>query len=245
MTQAMFKRWLLDSGKTESTAYSYANAINSISKHYSSQTGGEIDVYKIKERDKIKELVGCYIKSGKFSAFGDQSNGTPRAAIIQYFDFFDEVQGRGLNDTSEFEGEVRNLNSESPDRFSYESDLQTALCSNILELFPGYNIYGGLGVGVQYSVGGKKIDVLLEHKDNGNLLVIELKSGEASHEVFGQISMYIGRIQEEFPERVVRGMIIAGSINENLVYACRAESQVSLKTYRMSIDLEDVQDWGS
>lgn len=123
--------------------------------------------------------------------------------------------------------------------FAYEKDLQTALYSHISELFPRYRIFGGLGIGVEYSIGGRRIDVLLEHEENESLMVVELKSGEADFKVFGQISMYIGLLKMQFPERNISGVIVAGSIDESLVQACEITDKISLKTYRMSIELED------
>ena len=123
--------------------------------------------------------------------------------------------------------------------FAYEKDLQTALCSHISELFPRYRIFGGLGIEVEHSIGGRRIDVLLEHEENESLMVVELKSGEADFKVFGQISMYIGLLKRQFPERNISGVIVAGSIDESLVQACEITDKISLKTYRMSIELED------
>lgn len=85
----------------------------------------------------------------------------------------------------------------------------------------------------------KEFDVLLEHEESKNLLVVELKSGEADFKVFGQISMYIGLLKRQFPERNISGVIIAGSIDESLVQASEITDKISLKTYRMSIELED------
>ncbi|MGB7816489.1 MAG: hypothetical protein WBL28_09095, partial [Methylotenera sp.] len=57
--------------------------------------------------------------------------------------------------------------------------------------------------------------------------------------VFGQISMYIGLLKRQFPERNISGVIIAGSIDDSLVQASEITDKISLKTYRMSIELED------
>lgn len=118
--------------------------------------------------------------------------------------------------------------------------MQTTLCSQVSELFPNHKIFGGLVIGVEYSIGGKRIDVLLEHENDGSLLVVELKSGQADYKVFGQISMHIGLLQRQFPEKKILGVIVAGGIDESLVQACETSDKVFLKTYRMRIELEDV-----
>lgn len=88
-------------------------------------------------------------------------------------------------------------------------------------------------------IGGKRIDALLEHKDNQSLLAIELKSGVADFRVFGQMSMYIGLLKQRFPDKDVKGLIISGSIDESLKIACSITNLVSLNTYTMSLELEE------
>ena len=68
---------------------------------------------------------------------------------------------------------------------------------------------------------------------------VELKSGTADFKAFGQISMYLGLLNKHFTEKSVSGVIIAGRIDESLRQACEITDKVSLKIYRMSIELED------
>jgi RecB family endonuclease NucS len=236
--ETMFKNWLLKRGNN-SAANSYPKAIHLISKHYSKKTGTPIDIYKITDQSKISALAHDYSQSGKFSDFGYEQHGRFRAAMKRYSDFF--VQSRGEVQSEEYIDLSDNEKGivESTNNFAYEKDLQTALCSQITELFPGYKIYGGLSIGVEYSIGGRRIDALLEHENEENLLVVELKSGVADFKVFGQISMYMGLLQRQFPEKNISGVIVAGSIDESLVPACETSERISLKTYRMSIELED------
>jgi len=239
MMETMFKNWLLKRGN-KGAANSYPKAIHLISKHCSEKTGTSTDIYKITDQSKISELAHDYSQSGKFSEFGYEQHGRFRAAIRRYSDFF--VQTRGEEQSVEYDEQpdYEKDIDEPTDNFTYEKDLQTALCSQIAELFPEYKIYGGLSIGVEYAISGRRIDVLLEHESEESLLVVELKSGEADFKVFGQISMYIGLLQRQFPEKNISGVIVAGSIDESLVQACETSEKVSLKTYRMSIELEDV-----
>lgn len=238
MMETMFKNWLLKRGN-KGAANSYPKAIHLISEHYSKKTGAPTDIYKITDQSKISELAHEYSQSGKFSEFGYEQHGRFRAAMGRYSDFF--VQSRGEDRSEEYvepPGNEKEI-AESTNSFAYEKDLQTALCSQITELFPNYKIYGGLSIGIEYSIGGRRIDVLLEHENEERLLVVELKSGEADFKVLGQISMYIGLLQRQFPEKNISGVIVAGSIDESLVQACETSERISLKTYRMSIELED------
>lgn len=240
MMKAMFESWLLKRGN-KGAATSYPKAINQISDHYSKRTDEQIDIYKVIDQNKISEIARDYSQSGKFSEFGYEQHGRYRAAIRRYSDFFVESRGEehDIDEIPIQENEFEKNDSDSSTNFAYEKDLQTALCSHISELFPDYHIYGGLSIGVEYSIGGKRIDVLLEHQQSKDLLVVELKSREADFKVFGQISMYIGLLSRQFPERNIIGVIVAGSIDDSLVQACEITDKVSLKAYRMGIELED------
>lgn len=123
--------------------------------------------------------------------------------------------------------------------FAYEKDLQQTLCMQVYELFPGYDIFGGVEVGIEYPIGSRRIDILLEKTDDKSLLIVELKAGLADYKVFGQISMYLGLIKRKFSERLVEGVIIAGEIEESLVQAAETNSAIKLMTYQMSLKLED------
>lgn len=235
--EILFKNWLLRRGN-KGAANSYPKAIHQISEHYSTQTGEQIEIYKMTDQNKISEIARAYSQTGRFSKFGYEQHGRFRAAIGRYSDFFVESRGE-YHEIEEIGQQVENDIFDPSKNYAYEKDLQTSLCSHISELFPEYHIFGGLGIGVEYSIGGKRIDVLLEHGQSKDLLVVELKSGEADFKVFGQISMYIGLLKRQFPERNITGIIIGGSIDDSLVQACEITDKVSLKTYRMSIELED------
>jgi hypothetical protein len=173
---------------------------------------------------------------------GDYGNGSARNAIVQYYNF---VVDLGKNTIGLPNVGIPEDSTELPDtaistedlepanaRFTYERDLHNALERHAAELFPGYQL-----VGSEYAVGGVRLDFLFE-KDQ-QLLVVELKAGVATHEVFGQISMYIGMIKEEYPDYDVRGIIIAGEISAGLRAACRTNEAVICKTYTMKITLEN------
>lgn len=117
--------------------------------------------------------------------------------------------------------------------FSLEKDLKNVLLLNIDNLFPGYRIFGD-----EYYVEGKRIDVLLENIHDNHLLAIELKAGLVSREVFGQISSYLGMLMDKFPERNIKGVIIAGEIDSSLKKACKTNQNIKTMTY--SITLKDV-----
>lgn len=234
MEQA-FRDWLIKRGNS-GAAGSYPQAINLISDHYSEATGQKTDVYSINDQVQISQIAHDYSQAGKFSTYGYQQHGRFRAAMARYAEFF--VQHDQTEKPQSAQAEVE-LPVQIETNFAYEKDLQTSVCAQISELFPGYGIFGGNSVGIEYTIAGKRIDILLEKKDVGDLLVVELKSGIADFRVFGQISMYIGLLLAQFPDRVISGVIVAGAIDESLRHACATTDRVALKVYRMSVELDD------
>jgi len=241
--EQQFKNWLIKRGYSETgAANSYSRAIPQISDHYSQNTGERIDIFAITDQAKISQIAHDYSQSGRFSSFGYEQHGRYRAAISRYAEFF--VHKHQIGDsgtepelTEEADQQVEPETAQT--NFAYERDLQTTLCAQISELFPGYKIFGESNLGVEYSIDGRRIDVLLEKDKTDELLAVELKSGSADFKVFGQISMYLGLLESQFPEKSISGVIIAGSIDDSLRQACSITDKVSLKIYRMSIELEN------
>lgn len=147
-----------------------------------------------------------------------------------------ETSSKSFDIKQSLEEEIDNI--ETWTNFSYEKDLKNSMVSQINELFPEYKIIGENNEGVEYLIGSKRIDVLLE-KHNGDLLVIELKSGITNYKVFGQISMYIGLLMDKYPEREINGLIIAGEMDDSLRNAIKTTNKVGLKTYKMKLELLD------
>lgn len=241
--EQQFKNWLIKRGYSETgAANSYSRAIPKISEHYSKNTGTNIDIYSISDQSTISQIAHDYSQSGKYSEFGYEQHGRYRAAISRYSEFFvhkNETSRPEGNDDPVEQGIVENEPESPQTNFAYERDLQTTLCAQISELFPGYKIFGESNLGIEYSIGGRRIDVLLEQVDSGDLLAVELKSGIADFKVFGQISMYLGLLQKQFQNKSISGVIVAGTIDDSLRQACAITDKVSLKIYRMSIELEN------
>ncbi|MCX7111799.1 MAG: hypothetical protein NTX45_17065 [Proteobacteria bacterium] len=230
-----FRDWLIQQGKP-SAAKNYPQAINLVSEHYSKSTGQIIDIYSITDQVLISQIAHDYSQAGRFSQYGYEQHSRFRAAIARYAEFF--VQ-HGKPETSTPTEEQSETAAALETNFAYEKDLQTSVCAQISELFPGYRIFGGNSVGIEYTIGGKRIDILLEEKDTSNLLAVELKSGVADYKVFGQVSMYMGLLLAQFPDRKISCVIVAGNIDPSLKYACATTDRVALKVYRMSVELDD------
>jgi hypothetical protein len=241
--EQQFKNWLLRRGYSETgAANSYSRAIHRLSDHYSQNTGERIDIYSIGDQAKISQIAHDYSQPGRFSSFGYEQHGRYRAAISRYAEFFvhkHEASSSHVSEESTEDGHQEHNSEIEETNFAYERDLQTALCAQMSELFPGYKIFGESNLGVEYSIGGRRIDVLLEKTETGELLAVELKSGAADFRAFGQIAMYLGLLKTKFPDRSVSGVMVAGAIDDSLRQACAITDRITLKIYRMSIELED------
>ena len=231
--KSKFRDWLISTGRT-GAARAYPAAVDRVSKHYLDNNENVVPIYDISSQTEISRIVELYSKSGKFSECGDEHNSRNRSAITSYAAFFANLNEELVSSADDSENSAQQPNGEQSN-FKYERDLQTAFCVQISSLFPGCEI-----LGQQYSVGGKRIDVLLEDK-NGDLLVVELKAGRADYAVFGQISMYIGMLSQlpKFSGKKVRGVIVVGGADDGLMHACRTNPDISVKIYQMRIELED------
>lgn len=243
-----FERWMIkQERKKQNTAYQYAQSIDKVSNHYSTHTQQNIDLYRVLDTELLKKIKDDYSLHGKFSDFGNKGNGTIRNAVATYYRYRIEwaLNTSGTTDSPTEDAisiEVEDKELEDDKRFnlSYERDLQSSMILQIDSLFPEYQIYGGETLeGVEFAINGKRIDILLEHRENKELLAIELKAGIGDFKVFGQIAMYLGLLEERFPDRTCNGVIVCGQVDESLALACKMSNRVSLKQYEMQLVLTD------
>jgi len=245
-----FTNWMVRyENKSQNTAYQYAQSIDKISRHHYENTKEYFDLYTSTDLLKIKGIAVEYGIGGKYADFGNYGKGTVRNAIATYVRFLERKNiGKEINKakSKEFELLQENENEQVQEQnitvmnFTYERDLQNSLIIQAEQLFPEYKIFGNNKEGIEYSIEGKRIDLLLEHKTEDKLLVIELKAGIADFKVFGQISMYLGLLDKKYPGKKINGIIIASEIDESLINACQITTRVSLKTYKMQLVLEEI-----
>ncbi|EGA69408.1 hypothetical protein VISI1226_09519 [Vibrio sinaloensis DSM 21326] len=240
-----FERWMVKKErKKPNTAYQYAQSIDKVSNHYSNHAQRNVDLYRILDTDMLRKIKEDYSLHGKFSEFGGKGNGTIRNAVATYYRYRVEW---ALNSPIAVEEESVPLDNESKVsddeltfNLSYERDLQSSMILQINTLFPEYQIFGGDTLeGVEFAINGKRIDILLEHKERSELLAIELKTGIGDFKVFGQIAMYLGLLEERFPGYDCSGVIVCGQVDESLSLACKMSDRVSVKQYNIQIVLTD------
>ena len=244
-----FTNWMVRfENKSQNTAYQYAQSIDKISRYHSEMTKEYYDLYTSTDLLKIKGIAVEYGIGGKYSDFGNYGNGTVRNAIATYVRFLEKKNiGKEINkiDSDDIElmketNQALKENNLNGINFTYERDLQSSLILQAEQLFPSYRIFGQNKEGIEYNIEGKRIDLLLEHKSEDKLLVIELKAGVADFKVFGQISMYLGLLSKKYPEKEINGVIIASEIDESLINATLTTKRITLKTYKMQLMLEEI-----
>ena len=218
-------RTYLSERYTPASVNGYMSGLNHLSKNYGSE------ILQITDFETVQEIRTQYDLGGAKRDIGDYGNGTARNAIIQYSNFIETSNSSELSSTStELENELLPVNNNR--RFTYERDLHNTLESQANELFPEYKL-----IGSEYSIEGVRLDLLLE-KEN-DLLIVELKAGIATFEVFGQISMYMGLIQKKFPHNKVYGVIIANDIHKGLMAACTTSEFITCQKYTMKLCIEN------
>ncbi len=94
-------------------------------------------------------------------------------------------------------------------------------------------------VGQQYDTGAVgRIDLLCEDKASGALVVIELKKGQQSDAVMGQLARYMGWVKEHLAKgRNVEGVILTPAYDDRLRYATKAVPGSRLLRYETRFEV--------
>lgn len=131
----------------------------------------------------------------------------------------------------------------NPSAFALEKHLEDFLVTNwkSTELSRDFDILeeDGERVGQQFPTDTGPIDILAISKDHKTLLVVELKKGQASDDVVGQILRYMGFVQDELaePQQSVRGVVIALDDDKRLRRALEMVSAIDFYRYEVSFKL--------
>lgn len=125
--------------------------------------------------------------------------------------------------------------------FEFEADLEGHLANNLNDIEEGTRLYispeGVKGRQFQTDVG--RIDILALDKDE-NLIVIELKVGQATDKACSQLLRYMGWIKKHIAgNRKVRGIIVCRNATDGLKYAASTLESVSIKEYEVHFSFHD------
>ena len=129
--------------------------------------------------------------------------------------------------------------------FGMEKYLEEFLVANwsSTELGNNYDIFtiDGDMVGQQYETDNGRMDILAISKDQKELLVVELKRGQASDKVVGQVQRYMGYATEVLAEsgQVVKGAIIA--LDDDLSIRRALLVAPNIDFYRYQVDFKLVK----
>lgn len=126
--------------------------------------------------------------------------------------------------------------------FAYEKDLQNFLSKNLYLIEPGLKLYEEEDIsGIEFPVGNRFVDILAFDNKN-NYVVIELKVSRGYDRVVGQILRYIAWIKKKHADenQIVRGIIVAREISEDLKLACSEISNIDLYEYKLSVSLDKI-----
>jgi hypothetical protein len=141
---------------------------------------------------------------------------------------------------AEIEDEVENSDDT---KFAYEADLRDYLVKNLNIIEDGLKLYVGQNEidGVEYSIDreNKRIDILAIDKNNIPV-VIELKVSRGYERVIGQCLYYKNRVKELFNAEVVRIIIIAREISDQLKIATKGLENVDLYEYTLSVNVNKI-----
>jgi hypothetical protein len=250
MESEKFKKWLEFNGKPINTIQNRISNCRNVENYEGDLDNHFIKDYGLSLLEKLSYSTSDERNNSpakhKVPIDGNMRNGsaTLKQAVNLYMSFRKDngIDFKEFNKSTLIESE--SLDDEDFDyveisnNFSYERDLKASMLFQITELFPEHKIYGENNEGVEYLIGGKRIDILLEKKD-GSLFAIELKSGNANYKVFGQLSMYLGLLMEKFPEKEISGCIVAGEIDNTLKSATKMTKLITLKTYKMKLELQN------
>jgi hypothetical protein len=216
-----FKAWMKKEKRRrvkETTAVQYANAIDHISEHYYQQANVRIYLYNEPDINLVNRLVTDYGVGGRYENFGENGNGrghgTVRAAIKAYAEFL-EYRNAGNG----------NHNEDDEEKLKHPMD------AKLEKIFPGYRVFRK-----------EKADLfVLENENNNELLIVELKPGNAGSNSLPPILEYCGLIYEKYPSKTINGKIIAGEIDESLKKACSSPViDIGVMKYQLNIGLGEI-----
>ena len=119
--------------------------------------------------------------------------------------------------------------------FGLERDLQDALRRDIFQLEPSLTSIDG---GTERVTEAGRIDITAKDGQN-RIVVIELKAGSAQPSIVAQVMAYIGAIQSE-EAHPVRGIIVAGDFNPQVILAAKAIPNLELRQYSFQFSFKEI-----
>ena len=145
-----------------------------------------------------------------------------------------------LDIDEKIDGIESNEKPKEASEFAYEKDLRNFLAKNLFLIEEGLHLYDEEGInGIEFPVENHYLDILALDKDK-NYVVIELKVSKGYDRVVGQILRYMAWIRKNHAEnnQIVRGIIVAREISDDLSLACSEINNIDLYEYQLSVSLQ-------
>jgi len=121
---------------------------------------------------------------------------------------------------------------------SLEKDLHSYLASRVEKIEYGLVL---LENGVEFQTDAGRVDILAKDKES-NIVVIELKAGKAKDNALGQLLGYMGCISTSAPfsGSSVRGILVASSFEQRVIYAAKGLPKLKLVKYQLLFDFQEI-----
>jgi len=124
-------------------------------------------------------------------------------------------------------------------KFAMEAHLRDYLAINLRELEHGLTLWNLNPPSVEYSISGKRIDILAKDVQ-GVPVVIELKLDKGYDKVVGQGLLYQALISKQLNVPKVRVILVANEISDELKMACSQQLDVALFEYAITMKIAKV-----
>ncbi len=138
---------------------------------------------------------------------------------------------------------IEEKNSGDRTLFYMEKELENFLIKNWekTELGKKYDLIDEDGkFSQQYPTGVGPIDILVKDKKDGTYVVIELKRDQTSDVTVGQLTRYMGWLEENKTNgKSTKGIIIVGSYDEKLHYASKKIAGCEILMYQVDFQLKE------
>lgn len=143
----------------------------------------------------------------------------------------------------ESETEIEEEKDQESLLFNMEKQLEDFLIQNWEKTILGekYELLEENGelVSQQYFTDVGRIDILARDKSDGRYVVVELKLGQASDVTVGQLTRYMGWLEENKCKKgqLTKGVIIAAQYDPKIYYAIKKVADVEVFEYRVKFEL--------
>jgi len=189
--------------------------------------------------DKLKEIIGSNYSSRTLSIFLYLSS-------IKDFWRGEDIGVEVIHWGNKKQESILKEKESDISLFYMESQLEDFLIENWEKTGLGKKydliVEDGEMVSQQYRTDIGKIDILVQDKKDKKLVIIELKKNQTSDDTVGQITRYMGWIEENKTKKPTKGIIIAAQNDKRLYYALKKIKDVEVYLYRVDFKLEKPKD---